>query len=33
MNKNRNEEKKNKNFKTVINILDSNKILKEERER
>lgn len=33
MMKNSSEEKKNKNFKTVINILDSNRILKEEKER
>lgn len=33
MMKNSSEDKKNKNFKTVINILDSNRILKEEKER
>ncbi len=31
MNKKGGDDKKNKNFKTVINILDSNRILKEEK--
>ncbi len=33
MNKKKNQEKKSKQFKTVINILDSNRILNEEKER